>query len=140
MEQNDIQNDAPKQPVVEVAEEKVVEIEEKTRKSLTKNKKLLENISKERIRDEFSKTLLGKDIKPVLNEYRNIIEVFVPELSEVSPDKYKKAVNDISRSKEVLEMSDKKIKIPMLGKTESLNAAVATGVILYEYVRQNFAK
>lgn len=39
-------------------------------------------------------------------------------------------------SKEVLEMSDKKIKIPMLGKTESLNAAVATSVILYEYVRQ----
>ena len=39
-------------------------------------------------------------------------------------------------SEEVLEMSDKKIKIPMPGKTESLNAAVATGVILYEYVRQ----
>jgi len=39
-------------------------------------------------------------------------------------------------SKEVLEMSDKKVKIPMPGKTESLNAAVATGVILYEYVRQ----
>ena len=39
-------------------------------------------------------------------------------------------------SKEVLEMADKKIKIPMLGKTESLNAAVATGVVLYEYVRQ----
>ena len=42
-------------------------------------------------------------------------------------------------SKEVLEMSDKKIKIPMLGKTESLNAAVATSVILYEYVRQKLA-
>lgn len=39
-------------------------------------------------------------------------------------------------SKEVLEMSDQKVKIPMPGKTESLNAAVATGVILYEYVRQ----
>ena len=39
-------------------------------------------------------------------------------------------------SKEILDISDKKIKIPMLGKTESLNAAVATGVILYEYVRQ----
>ena len=39
-------------------------------------------------------------------------------------------------SKEVLDMSDKKVKIPMPGKTESLNAAVATGVILYEYVRQ----
>ena len=39
-------------------------------------------------------------------------------------------------SKEVLEISDEKVKIPMLGKTESLNAAVATGVILYEYVRR----
>ncbi len=39
-------------------------------------------------------------------------------------------------SKEVLDISDEKIKIPMPGKTESLNAAVATGVILYEYVRQ----
>ena len=43
-------------------------------------------------------------------------------------------------SKEVLELSDTKVKIPMPGKTESLNAAVATGVILYEYVRQKFNK
>ena len=39
-------------------------------------------------------------------------------------------------SEEVQNLSDIKIKIPMLGKTESLNAAVATSVILYEYVRQ----
>ena len=39
-------------------------------------------------------------------------------------------------SKEVLELSNQKVKIPMLGQTESLNAAVATGVILYEYVRR----
>lgn len=38
--------------------------------------------------------------------------------------------------KEIQEMADYKVKIPMLGKTESLNASVATGVILYEYVRQ----
>ena len=38
-------------------------------------------------------------------------------------------------SKEVLDLSNEKVKIPMLGKTESLNAAVATGIILYEYVR-----
>lgn len=38
-------------------------------------------------------------------------------------------------SKEILDYSDEKIKIPMLGKTESLNASVATAVILYEYVR-----
>lgn len=38
--------------------------------------------------------------------------------------------------KEIQDIADKKIKIPMLGKTESLNASVATGIILYEYVRQ----
>ena len=39
-------------------------------------------------------------------------------------------------SKEILDISDSKMKIPMLGKTESLNASIATGVILYEYVRR----
>ena len=39
-------------------------------------------------------------------------------------------------SKEIQNMADEKIKIPMLGKTESLNASVATGIVLYEYVRQ----
>lgn len=39
-------------------------------------------------------------------------------------------------SNEILDISDMKVKIPMLGKTESLNASVATSVILYEYVRQ----
>ena len=34
----------------------------------------------------------------------------------------------------IQDMADEKIK--MLGKTESLNASVATGVVLYEYVRQ----
>ena len=38
-------------------------------------------------------------------------------------------------SKEILELADKKIKIPMLGKTESLNAGVATGIILYNAIR-----
>lgn len=39
-------------------------------------------------------------------------------------------------SKGILDIADGKAKIPMLGKTESLNAAVATSVIAYEYVRQ----
>lgn len=39
-------------------------------------------------------------------------------------------------SKEILELANKKIKIPMPGKTESLNVAVATGIILYEYVKK----
>jgi tRNA G18 (ribose-2'-O)-methylase SpoU len=39
-------------------------------------------------------------------------------------------------SKTIFDLADEAIKIPMLGKTESLNASVATGVVLYEYVRQ----
>ena len=38
-------------------------------------------------------------------------------------------------SPEILELADKRIKIPMPGKTESLNAAVATGIILYNAIR-----
>ena len=38
-------------------------------------------------------------------------------------------------SKEVQEIADKKVKIPMIGKTESLNASVAAGIMIYEYVR-----
>lgn len=43
-------------------------------------------------------------------------------------------------SKEILDVSDAKTKIPMIGKTESLNAGIATGVILYEYVRRKISK
>ena len=39
-------------------------------------------------------------------------------------------------SQEILDFADEKIKIPMLGRTESLNASVATSIILYEYVRR----
>ena len=41
--------------------------------------------------------------------------------------------------KQIQDIADYKVKIPMLGKTESLNAAVSTGIILYEYVRQKIA-
>lgn len=41
---------------------------------------------------------------------------------------------------DIQNMADKKVKIPMLGKTESLNASVATGIMLYEYVRQKINK
>lgn len=43
-------------------------------------------------------------------------------------------------SKEIQEMADEKAKIPMLGKTESLNASVAAGVVMYEYVRQKLSE
>ena len=38
------------------------------------------------------------------------------------------------------EKCDKALSIPMLGKINSLNASVAAGVVIYEYVRQNNAQ
>jgi RNA methyltransferase, TrmH family len=35
-------------------------------------------------------------------------------------------------SEEILNLSDRKIKIPMYGKAESLNAAVAAGILIYK--------
>lgn len=39
--------------------------------------------------------------------------------------------NGLSRS--IIEMSDKKIRIPMKGETESLNAAVSASILMYRY-------
>lgn len=36
----------------------------------------------------------------------------------------------------VLKIADEKVKLPLLGKTESLNVSVACGAILYEIIRQ----
>lgn len=43
-------------------------------------------------------------------------------------------------SNEIQNSSDIKVKIPMLGKTESLNASVAASIMIYEYVRQSLKK
>lgn len=91
----------------------------------------------------------------------NIVECndIVKEIKELKKHKYKivvtsletdKSIYDIDFSKkvlvigneangvrkEIIDIADEKAKIPMLGKTESLNASVATGIIIYEYVRQ----
>ena len=43
-------------------------------------------------------------------------------------------------SQEVLEIADERVIIPMLGKTESLNASIAASIMIYEYVRQKIQK
>ena len=40
-------------------------------------------------------------------------------------------------SPEVQRMADVKLKIPMRGGAESLNAAVAAGILMYEVLRHN---
>ena len=41
---------------------------------------------------------------------------------------------------EIMKEADLAVKIPMLGKTESLNASIAAGVMMYEYSRQKITK
>jgi TrmH family RNA methyltransferase len=43
-------------------------------------------------------------------------------------------------SDEVMSMADIKLKIPMPGGAESLNVSVASGIMIYEIVRQKFLK
>lgn len=43
-------------------------------------------------------------------------------------------------TEEVSKTATEKVIIPMLGKTESLNAAVATSIMIYEYVRKKLGK
>ncbi len=40
-------------------------------------------------------------------------------------------------SKELIEMADIKVRIPMSGRLESLNASVAAGILMYEAVRSD---
>lgn len=78
------------------------------------------------------------------NNYNLLVTSLQTENSVYDIDYNKKVIvigNEANGvSKEIQDMADQKIKIPMLGKTESLNASVATGVILYEYVRQKLSK
>lgn len=43
-------------------------------------------------------------------------------------------------SDEVVRLADQLVQIPMMGKISSLNVSVATGVVLFEMVRQNRSK
>lgn len=89
----------------------------------------------------------AEDLKDTLTSLnQNGFEVLVTALDG------KKSIYDIEYNKKVIVIGNEangvsdeiknldftKIKIPMLGKAESLNASVATGIIVYEYVRQNY--
>jgi len=58
-------------------------VEEETIKAARKRKDLLHNISAERIREELSKLLCGRDARRVLMEYVDILGVILPELLEM---------------------------------------------------------
>ncbi|MBR1539853.1 MAG: 23S rRNA (guanosine(2251)-2'-O)-methyltransferase RlmB [Clostridia bacterium] len=83
---------------------------------------------------------LAKTIKEMKKHKIQILATDLATDETIYDVSYKKSAIVIGNegngvSKEVLELADKKIKIPMPGKTESLNAAVATGIILYHAIR-----
>lgn len=57
-------------------------IETETKKAIHKCKDLLKNISAERIREEFTKLICGKNAYNVLQEFADVVTVFIPEMSE----------------------------------------------------------
>ena len=87
-----------------------------------------------------------KDLKEVIDKLNSKgISVYASSLEgaiEYDRPDYKKDTAFIigneaaGISKEILDITDKKIKIPMLGEVESLNAAVAGSILMYEAVRQ----
>ena len=58
------------------------EIETETKNAIHKCKNLLKNISAERIREEFTKLICGKNAYNVLQEFADVVTVFIPEMSE----------------------------------------------------------
>ena len=90
-----------------------------------------------------------EDVKKVVKEMKqNQYKLVVTSLqtkNEIYDIDYNKKIivmgNEANGvSQEIQDMADEKVKIPMLGKTESLNVSIATGVVLYEYVRQKIRK
>ena len=84
---------------------------------------------------------LEKTLKEIKKHKFEIVVTSLQTKNSIYDIDYKKKVivigNEANGVKEKIQkLADKKVKIPMLGKTESLNASVATGIILYEYVRQ----
>lgn len=86
--------------------------------------------------EDLEKTL--KEIKK--HKFKIVVSSLQTENTIYDIDYKKKVIiigNEANGVEEnIQKIADEKIKIPMLGKTESLNASVATGIILYEYVRQ----
>lgn len=83
----------------------------------------------------FTKELLDDDYKMVVSALDAENDFFEENLSGniiITVGNEGNGVTD-----EIKELSSVKVKIPMPGKAESLNVSVASGIMIYEKVRQN---
>lgn len=58
-------------------------VEEKTKNAMLSCRKLVKNISKERIFSELSRLLCGKNVKAILTEYADIFGEIIPEINKM---------------------------------------------------------
>lgn len=77
-----------------------LEIEKNTSDSLIKNAHLLNNISSERIREEFIKLLTGKNACNVLKTYKSVISTFISEISNIDDAAYIKTCESLCKSED----------------------------------------
>jgi len=97
----------------------------------------------------FRINVIEKDLKEAIEEikshgYKVIVTSLQTDKSIYDVDYSKTAIiigNEANGVREnILNKADLKVKIPMLGKTESLNASVAASIMMYEYTRQKITK
>ena len=96
------------------------------------------------------KVIYNDNLKDVLEKFKEknikVLATNLQEAKSIYEEDLKKSIIVIGNeangvSKEILQVATNKIKIPMDGRAESLNAAVATGIIIFEAKRQiNFNK
>ena len=72
-------------------------IEKNTAYCIYKNKHLLKNISRERINIELNKLIMGNNFHQVINSYRDVVEVFLPEIAVLSKEDLKYRLNSMKR-------------------------------------------
>lgn len=88
---------------------------------------------------------LSKELKNAKKNDFKVITTSLQTDKSIYDIEYNKSVVVIGNeangvSNEVYEVANERVKIPMLGKAESLNASVAGAIMMYEYVRQNIGK
>ncbi|WP_313339835.1 CCA tRNA nucleotidyltransferase [Sedimentibacter sp.] len=70
-------------------------IDDKTSNSIHKNKELLKNISKERINVELNKLINGENFLNILNTYRGVVEVLIPEIKSYTRMEWEHALKSM---------------------------------------------
>lgn len=86
---------------------------------------------------------LAKTLQMIKKHKFEVVATSLDTDKSVYDIKYNKKVIIIGNeakgvSKEIQNLADQRVKIPMLGKTESLNASVAASIMIYEYVREKY--